>query len=96
VTRGLGAGGKPEIGRAAAEESQRDLTAALEGADMVFVTAGMGGGTGTGSIPVAARVARSLVPSLLRLSPHPSPSKWVADNAMLMKDWPLYDPIPIP
>ena len=60
VTRGLGAGGKPEIGRAAAEESQRELAAALEGADMVFVTAGMGGGTGTGSIPVAARIARSV------------------------------------
>jgi len=60
ITRGLGAGGKPEIGRAAAEESLRDLSAALEGADMVFVTAGMGGGTGTGSIPVAARVARSV------------------------------------
>jgi cell division protein FtsZ len=60
VTRGLGAGGKPEIGQAAAEESHRDLAAALEGADMVFVTAGMGGGTGTGSIPVAARIARSV------------------------------------
>ena len=60
VTRGLGAGGKPEVGRAAAEESVRDLAAALEGADMVFVTAGMGGGTGSGSIPVAARVARSV------------------------------------
>lgn len=60
VTRGLGAGGKPEVGRAAAEESQRDLAAALEGADMVFVTAGMGGGTGTGSIPVAARVSRAV------------------------------------
>lgn len=60
VTRGLGAGGKPEIGYTAAEESQRDLAAALEGADMVFVTAGMGGGTGTGSIPVAARIARSI------------------------------------
>jgi len=60
VTRGLGAGGDPAIGRQAAEESERALANALEGADMVFLTAGMGGGTGTGSIPVAARVARSM------------------------------------
>jgi cell division protein FtsZ len=60
VTRGLGAGGKPEIGEAAAEESYRELGQALSGADMVFLTAGMGGGTGTGSISIAARVARSL------------------------------------
>ena len=60
VTRGLGAGGDPEIGRKAAEESEREIADALEGADMVFLTAGMGGGTGTGSIPVAARIARSM------------------------------------
>ena len=60
VTRGLGPGGKPEVGQAAAEESQRALAEALEGADMVFLTAGMGGGTGTGSIPVAAQAARSV------------------------------------
>lgn len=60
VTRGLGAGGDPKTGEAAAEESHRELAAALSGADMVFLTAGMGGGTGTGSIPVAARVAREL------------------------------------
>jgi cell division protein FtsZ len=60
ATRGLGAGGNPEIGRQAAEESERAIADALEGADMVFLTAGMGGGTGTGSIPVAARVARSM------------------------------------
>ncbi|OGO68075.1 MAG: cell division protein FtsZ [Chloroflexi bacterium RBG_19FT_COMBO_56_12] len=60
VTRGLGAGGKPEVGQAAAEESERELAKALEGADMVFLTAGMGGGTGTGSIPIAARAARSI------------------------------------
>lgn len=59
-TRGLGAGGNPSVGEAAAEESYRELGAALAGADMVFLTAGMGGGTGTGSIPIAARVARSL------------------------------------
>jgi cell division protein FtsZ len=60
LTRGLGAGGNPKVGEAAAEESSRELAEALAGADMVFLTAGMGGGTGTGSISVAARVARSL------------------------------------
>jgi len=60
TTRGLGAGGNPEIGEKAAEESSRLIAAALEGADMVFLTAGMGGGTGTGSIPVAAKIARSI------------------------------------
>ncbi len=60
LTRGLGAGGKPEIGEAAAEESIQEIRAALSGADMVFLTAGMGGGTGTGSISVAAKIARDL------------------------------------
>ena len=60
TTRGLGAGGNPAVGRAAAEESFRQIAAALQGADMVFLTAGMGGGTGTGSIPVAAQIARHL------------------------------------
>jgi cell division protein FtsZ len=60
TTRGLGAGGNPEVGKNAAEESAKLIAAALEGADMVFLTAGMGGGTGTGSIPVAAKIARSI------------------------------------
>jgi len=60
LTRGLGAGGNPAIGEAAAEESYRELSNVLSGADMVFLTAGMGGGTGTGSIAIAARVARML------------------------------------
>jgi cell division protein FtsZ len=59
-TRGLGAGGNPIVGEAAAEESEPEIRAALQGADMVFLTAGMGGGTGTGSIPVAARISREL------------------------------------
>ncbi len=59
-TRGLGAGGIPEVGENAAEESYRDLASLLNGAEMVFLTAGMGGGTGTGSIPVAARVAKAV------------------------------------
>ncbi len=60
LTRGLGSGGNPEIGRKAGEESYRDLAAALQNADMVFLTAGMGGGTGTGSIAVAAQAARAI------------------------------------
>ncbi len=60
LTRGLGAGGDPKVGEAAAEESYADLNRALAGADMVFLTAGMGGGTGTGAIPIAARVSRNL------------------------------------
>ncbi|ULQ60167.1 cell division protein FtsZ [Brucepastera parasyntrophica] len=58
LTGGLGAGGKPEIGEKAAEEDIEAITNAVRGADMVFVTAGMGGGTGTGSIPVIARISR--------------------------------------
>ncbi len=60
LTRGLGAGGDPEIGRQAAEETREEITEVLEGADMVFVTAGMGGGTGTGGAPLVAQVAREL------------------------------------
>lgn len=58
LTRGLGAGGDPEVGRKAAEESADELYNALKGADMVFITAGMGGGTGTGAAPVVAQVAK--------------------------------------
>ncbi len=59
-TRGLGAGGRPEIGQVAAEESWKELAEAMAGADMIFLTAGMGGGTGTGAIPVAAKIARKI------------------------------------
>ena len=59
-TRGLGAGSLPAVGEKAAEESFQALADALDGADMVFLTAGMGGGTGTGSIPVAARVSKHI------------------------------------
>jgi len=59
LTRGLGAGGDPQIGRSAAEEDREVLAALVEDADMVFVTAGMGGGTGTGAAPVVAEVARA-------------------------------------
>jgi cell division protein FtsZ len=60
LTRGLGAGANPEIGKRAAIESYNDIVEALEGADMVFVTAGMGGGTGTGGAPIVAKIAREL------------------------------------
>jgi cell division protein FtsZ len=60
LTKGLGAGANPEIGRSAAMESVDQIRAALEGSDMVFITAGMGGGTGTGSAPVVAEVAKEL------------------------------------
>lgn len=60
LTKGLGAGAKPEVGEKAAEESMEDITAALRGADMVFVTCGMGGGTGTGAAPVVAKLAKDM------------------------------------
>ncbi len=60
ITRGLGAGGNPQVGFEAAKESIEDLSYALQGADMVFLTAGMGGGTGTGSIAIAAQAARNV------------------------------------
>ena len=60
LTKGLGAGAVPEVGRRAAEESREEIAAALEGADLVFVTAGMGGGTGTGAAPIVAEVARDV------------------------------------
>ncbi len=60
LTRGRGAGNKPEIGERSAEENREEIAAAIKGADMVFITAGMGGGTGTGAAPVVAQVAKEL------------------------------------
>ncbi|WP_182199077.1 cell division protein FtsZ [Paraliobacillus salinarum] len=60
LTRGLGAGANPEVGRKAAEESKEQIEEVLQGADMIFVTAGMGGGTGTGAAPVIAQIAKEL------------------------------------
>jgi len=60
ATRGLGAGGNPEVGHVAAEESRDEIKEALSGADMVFITAGMGGGTGTGAAPVVAEICREI------------------------------------
>ncbi|MEH6996579.1 cell division protein FtsZ, partial [Neobacillus drentensis] len=60
LTRGLGAGANPEVGRNAVEESRKQIQEVLKGADMVFVTAGMGGGTGTGAAPAIAQISREL------------------------------------
>ncbi len=60
LTKGLGAGADPDVGRAAAEESKEVLTKAIEGTDLLFITAGMGGGTGTGAAPVIAKIARDM------------------------------------
>jgi len=60
LTRGLGAGGNPEVGRQSAEESRQEVNRALDGSEMVFITAGMGGGTGTGAAPVVAETSREL------------------------------------
>lgn len=60
LTKGLGAGANPEIGEKAAEESKEEISQAIKGADMVFITAGMGGGTGTGAAPVVAQIAKSM------------------------------------
>jgi len=60
ITKGLGAGAKPEVGEKAAEESAEEIKEAIKGADMVFVTCGMGGGTGTGATPVVARIAKEM------------------------------------
>jgi cell division protein FtsZ len=60
ITRGLGAGGNPEAGRSAAEESRHEIRKVLEGADLVFITAGLGGGTGTGAAPIIAEIAQEL------------------------------------
>ena len=58
ITQGLGAGSYPEVGRASAEEAQQEILDAIKGSNMLFITAGMGGGTGTGAAPVVARLAR--------------------------------------
>lgn len=64
ITKGLGAGANPEVGKEAAEDSRDEIKAALAGADMVFITAGEGGGTGTGAAPVVADIAKNDVGAL--------------------------------
>ncbi len=73
-TQGLGAGGDPSVGEKAAEEAQQEITQALEGADMVFITAGMGGGTGTGAAPVVAKIAKEL--GILTIAVVTKPFSW--------------------
>ena len=76
ITQGLGAGSRPEIGRAAAEETIDSLAKQLEGAHMVFIAAGMGGGTGTGAAPVIAKAARDMGILTLILGEESAVSMW--------------------
>ena len=80
LTRGHGAGGDPQRGQRAAEESHDEIVAALQGADMVFVTAGMGGGTGTGAAPVVAQIARDM--GLLTVGIVTKPFSWEGKRRM--------------
>ncbi|MCC8029110.1 MAG: cell division protein FtsZ [Lachnospiraceae bacterium] len=80
LTKGLGAGAQPEIGEKAAEESSEELAKVLEGADMVFVTCGMGGGTGTGGAPVVARIAKDM--GILTVGVVTKPFKFEAKKRM--------------
>lgn len=73
-TQGLGAGGDPTVGEKAAEEATTEITQALEGADMVFITAGMGGGTGTGAAPIVAKIAKEL--GILTIAVVTKPFTW--------------------
>ncbi|MBO5246192.1 MAG: cell division protein FtsZ [Eubacterium sp.] len=81
LTKGLGAGAQPEIGMKAAEESVDDLSNAIQGADMVFVTCGMGGGTGTGAAPVVARIAKDM--GILTVGVVTKPFKFEAKQRMI-------------
>lgn len=81
LTKGLGAGAVPEVGEKAAEESEEEIAKALEGADMVFVTCGMGGGTGTGAAPVIARIAKSM--GILTVGVVTKPFKFEAKQRMI-------------
>lgn len=80
LTKGLGAGAKPEVGEKAAEESADELTQAIKGADMVFVTCGMGGGTGTGAAPVVAKIAKDM--GILTVGVVTKPFKFEAKTRM--------------
>ena len=80
LTKGLGAGAKPEIGEKAAEENIDDIKDAIKGADMVFVTCGMGGGTGTGAAPVVAKAAKDM--GILTVGVVTKPFKFEGRNRM--------------
>ena len=80
ITRGMGAGSKPEIGKKAAEESIEEITAAIKDGDMIFITAGMGGGTGTGAAPVVAEAAKAM--DKLTIGVVTKPFKFEGSNRM--------------
>ena len=81
LTKGLGAGADPNVGKKAIEEDREKLTKVLEGSDMVFVTAGMGGGTGTGGAPIIASIAKSL--GALVIGIVTKPFRWEGKKRML-------------
>ena len=81
LTKGLGAGAQPEIGEKAAEESMEEITNAIKGCDMVFVTCGMGGGTGTGAAPVVAKIAKDM--GILTVGVVTKPFKFEAKTRMV-------------
>lgn len=84
LTRGLGAGANPEVGKCSAEESKAELAEALKGADMVFVTAGMGGGTGTGAAPIVAEVSKEM--GILTVAVVTKPFPFEGKRRMLQAD----------
>jgi cell division protein FtsZ len=84
ITRGLGAGSRPDVGRIAAEETLEEIMAALEGSNMVFITAGMGGGTGTGAAPVIARAAREA--GILTVGVITKPFQFEGNNRMRLAE----------
>jgi len=84
ITKGLGAGGNPTTGEKAALETKDDIMRALEGADMVFITAGMGGGTGTGAAPVVAQIAKDL--GILTIAFVTKPFRWEGNKRMMQAE----------
>ncbi len=89
ITRGLGAGADPNVGRKAIEEDREKITKILEGSDMVFITAGMGGGTGTGGAPIVAAIAKSL--GALVIGIVTKPFKWEGKRRMLNAEEGIHD-----
>src|SRR3990172_6598848 len=71
LTRGLGSGGNSEVGKKAADESAEELYEVLKGSDMVFITSGMGGGTGTGACPIVAQISKEVVALTIGVVPRP-------------------------